>query len=91
MNNGDIEHLRMSAPKITTEKATAMVGVLPSLYPRPNGTNLNKLERDFVGKMSTVPSYQSMDEGYGGMVNDTAIYARRCATPWVAYPDPGPH
>ena len=68
-----------------------MVGVLPSLYPRPNGTNLNKLERDLVGKMSTVPSYQSMDEGYGGMVDDTAIYALRCATPWVAYPDPGPH
>ena len=65
----------MNAPEITNEKAMAMVGVLPSLYPRPNGTNLNKLERDLIEKMSTVPSYQSMDEGYGGMVDDTAIYA----------------
>ena len=68
-----------------------MVSVLPSLYPRPNGTNLNKLERDLVEKLSTVPSFQSMDEGYSGMVDDTAIYALRCATPWEEFPDPGPH
>ena len=47
-----------------------MVGVLPSLHPRPSGTHLNKLKRDLVEKLSSVPSYQSIDEGYGGMVED---------------------
>ena len=81
----------MSAPKITAEKAIALVGVLPSLHPQPNRTNLNKLERDLVEKLSSVPSYQSTDKGYGGMVEDPTIYARRCPTAWVAWPDPRPH
>jgi len=81
----------MSAPKITAEKAIALVGVLPSLHPRPNGTNLNKLERGLVEKLSSVASYQSTDEGYGGMVEDPTIFALRCKKPWVAWPDPGPH
>jgi hypothetical protein len=81
----------MSAPTVTAEKAIAMVGVLPTLHPRPNGTNLNKLERDLVDKLSTTPSYQSMDEGYGGMVEDVMIYALRCATPWEPRADTGPH
>ena len=65
----------MSAPKITDEKTIAMVGVLPSLHPRPNGTHLNKLERDLVEKLSSVASYQLKDEGYGGMVDDPTMYA----------------
>ena len=27
---------------------------------------------------------------YGGMVEDQSIFALRCTTPWVAWPDPGP-
>ena len=81
----------MSEPKITADKAIAIVCVLPSLHPRPKGTNLNKLERDLVKKLSTVPLYQSTDKGYGGMVEDPTIYALRCPTPWVAWPDPYPH
>jgi hypothetical protein len=81
----------MSAPTVTAEKAIAMVGVFPTLHPRPNGTNLNKLERDLVEKVSTTPLYQSKDEGYGDMVEDVMIYALRCATPWVPRADPGPH
>ena len=65
----------MSAPKITAEKAISMVGVLPSFHPRPNGTNLNKLEQDLVKKLSSIPSYQPMDKGYGGMEDDPTIYA----------------
>ena len=65
----------MSDPKITAEKVIAMMSVLPPLHPRPNRTNLNKLERDLVEKLSTVPSYQSTDNGYGGMVDDPTIYA----------------
>ena len=67
------------------------MGVLPSLHPRPNGTNLNKLERDLVEKLSSNPSYQLTDEGYGGMVDDPTIYTLRCSTAWVAWTDLGPH
>ena len=81
----------MSAPKITAEKAISLVGVLPSLHTQPNGTNLNKLKRDLVEKLSSVPSYQSMDEGYGGMVEDPTIFALQCTPPWVAWPDSGTH
>ena len=81
----------MSAPKITAEKAMSLVGVLLSLHPRPNGTNLNKLEQDIVEKLSSVPSYQWTDKGYGGMVEDPTIFALRCKTLWVAWPDPGTH
>ena len=90
-SNVDTEHITGSAPKITAEKAISMVGVLPSLHQQPNGTNLNKLEQDLVEKLGSVPSYQSIDEGYGGMVEDPTIFALRCTTPWVAWPDPGPH
>ena len=64
----------MSAPKITAEKVIALVDVLPSLHPQPNGTNLNKLEQDLVKKLSSVPSYQSTDKGYGGMVEDLTVF-----------------
>ena len=80
----------MSALKITAEEI-AMVGVLPSLHPRPNGTNLNKLEQDLVGNLSTVPLYQSTNEGYGRMVEDPTIFALQCPTPWAAWPDPELH
>ena len=41
--------------------------------------------------MSTVPSYQSTDEGYGGIVDDPIIYTHQCTTVWVAWQDSGPH
>ena len=53
----------MSAPIITTEKATAIVGTLPSLEPRPSGTNIDALETDIIDKLSGTPSFQSRDKG----------------------------
>ena len=64
----------MSAPIITTEKATAIVGTLPSLAPRPSGTNIDALETDLIDKLSGTPSYQSRDEGCGGMIKDPATF-----------------
>ena len=75
MSNVSTKHIEMSEPKITAKEAIAMAGVLPSLHPQLNGTTLNKLEQDLVKKLSTVPSCQSTDEGYGGMVEDPTIYA----------------
>ena len=64
----------MSAPIITTEKATVIVNTLPSLEPHPSGTNIDALETDPIDKLSGTPFYQSRDEGYGGMVEDPAIF-----------------
>ena len=83
-------HIETSAPTITAEEAVISVGVLPSLHQRPNGTNLGKLERDLVDKLSTIPVYQSTDKGYVGMMDNGAFCVFRCPTPWVAWPDPGP-
>ena len=58
----------MSAPIISTKKAATIVGTLPSLEPRPLGTNINTLETDLIDKLSSTPSYQSRDKGCGGMM-----------------------
>ena len=82
----------MSAPPITFEYAVSIVGTLPPLYPRPSGTNLQACTLDLIGKLSGMPSHQSTDHGYSGMVEETAIYALTSpATPWVDWLDPGPH
>ena len=80
----------MSAPKINAEMAITMVGVLPSLHPRPNGMGLNQLERSFIDKLSTTPLYQLTDKRYGWMMEDIQFYALPCPTLWVTRQDPGP-
>ena len=80
----------MSAPKITAEKAIALVGVLPSLHPGPTGTNLNKIERDLVEKLSSVPSYQLTDEGYGGLEEDPTIFRPAIQDAMGSMARPGP-
>ena len=81
----------MSAPIITTEKETAIVGTLPSLEPRPSGTNIDALKADLIDKLSGTPSYQSRDKGYRGMIEEPAIFALRCPTPWRWQKDPWAH
>ena len=68
------EHIEMSAPKITTKKVIDIVGILPLLHPQPNGTNPNKLKRDLINTLSTVPVYQPKDKEYGGMVDAIIIH-----------------
>ena len=47
---------------------------------------------DLIGKLSGMPLHQSPDHGYSGMVEEPSIYALTSpATPWVDWPDPGPH
>ena len=47
---------------------------------------------DLIGKVSGMPSHQSPDHGYSGMVKEPAIYVLTSpATPWVDWPYPGPH
>ena len=82
----------MSAPLITFEDAVSIVGKIPPLHPRPSGTNLRACTLDLIVKLSVIPSHQSPDHGYSGMVEEPAIYALTSpSTPWVDWPDPGPH
>ena len=81
----------MSIQNITLEMATALIGTLPSLAPRPTGASIRALEQDLIKKMGSVPSHQSRKHGYIGMVMQPVLYARRCNIPWADFADPGPH
>ncbi len=46
---------------------------------------------NLVDKLISVPSQQTADHGYAGMVEQEELYALRMNTPWVPFPDPGTH
>ena len=81
----------MSHPEITYEEARANIGVLPSLEPRPNSTNLRAMWIDVVDKLTMMPSEQSADHGYSGMVQPEEVYALDSGTPWQEIGNPGPY
>ena len=74
----------MSAPPIKFKDAVSIVGTLSPLHPRPSGTNLQACTLGLIGKLSGMPSHQSPDHGYSGMVEEPEIYALTSpAPPWV--------
>ena len=81
----------MSHPEITYEEARANIGVLPSLEPRPNSTYLRAMWIDVVDKLTMMPSEQSADHGYSGMVQPEEVYALDSGEPWRDIADPGPY
>ena len=82
----------MSHPAVSFEDATRVIGILPSLAPRPNSTNLRCLTVDLEDKLTTIPSEQSADWGYSGMITIDEIYGLKTGgTHWTNWADPGPH
>ena len=81
----------MSQPAIKFEDARDKIGILPSLGPHPNATNIQALCVNLVNKLTTIPSQQSAEFGYAGMVEQEEIYALNATDPWVNFPDPGVH
>ena len=79
----------MSHPEVSYADAVATIGILPSLAPRPCATNLRALTIDLVDTLSMVPSEQSADLGYSGMVEQDAVHSLRNPTPWVNFLNPG--
>ena len=67
----------MSHPAATYEDAAQLIGVLPTLEPRPTATNIRTLVVDLVNKLISVPSQQSADHGYAGMVEQNELYKLR--------------
>ena len=81
----------MSHPAITYEDAAQLIGVLPTLEPRPTATNIRSLVVNLVNKLISIPSQQTADHGYAGMVEQDELYVLRTNNPWVLTPDPGAH
>lgn len=81
----------MSIQAVTMEVATALIGSFPSLAPRPTGASIRALEQDLVRKLGSIPSHQSREQGYTGMIMQPVLYARKCNTPWQDFADLGPH
>ena len=82
----------MSHPAVSFEDATRVIGIVPSLGPRPNSTNIRALTADLDDKLTTIPSEQSADWGYSGMITMDEIYGLRTGgTHWANWTDPGPH
>ena len=81
----------MAPSVITFEEAREIIGALPSLAPRPNASNIRALSEHLEQRLQTIPSQQSPEFGYLGLVQPALIYALRTNEPWNNWPDPGPH
>lgn len=77
---------------VSREKVTSVIGTAPSLFPRPNVTNIDALEKYLVDKQSGKRSPQSADLGYSGLIEATDIYALKSPNwKYRESPDPGAH
>ena len=82
----------MAPSVITYEEAKEIIGVLPSVAPRPNASNLRVLSEYLEQRVQTIPApQQSPEYGFLGMVQPAAIYALKTNTPWQHWADPGAH
>ena len=72
----------MSQPPVSFEDTRDAIGVLSFLEPCPKGTNIQLLVFDFTNKLTIIPSQQTADMGYSGLLRQDklCIMARpRCA------------
>ncbi len=81
----------MSHLAVTYEDTAQLIGVLPLLEPRPTATNIRLLVVNLVDKLISIPSQQTADHGYAGMVEQNKLYTLRTNIPWVPTVDPGPY
>ena len=81
----------MSHPAVSYEDAKAAIGILQSLAPRPSSTSIRALTTDLVDKLTTIPSEQSADWGFSGLIEQNALYALKTGgTVWQNWVNPGP-
>ena len=79
------------AYEVDYDTAITIIGVLPSLEPRPTHANIRALERTLFERLEQIQSAQSEEWGFRGLAEQPAEYALKSATPWVDSPNPGPH
>ena len=80
----------MVPPPVDFMEISARLQCLPTLAPRPTATNINACEEQLVDILSTIPSAQSEDHGFRGLVESAEMYALVSNTPWRNWPNPGP-
>ena len=80
----------MPSPFFTFEEAAKVIDQPPKL-PCPTATNIRSLVVDLTEKLGNVPSQQSTDFGYIGMIEIVDIYAITGADACANYGDPGPY
>ena len=61
------------------------------MHPSPTATNNHALFTHLREVLAKIPSFQSANHGYQGMVDATGIYALTGNTPWINFLDPGFH
>ena len=76
-------------PPISYKNAVRMIGTMPTLRPRPTSTNIRTLTTYLSDRITSIPSYQSPEFGYMGMVKEKIVYALTGADPWVEFNNPG--
>ena len=74
---------------VTFEEVKARIGILPSLEPRPNATNIRTLKKALAEALQTLPAWSSVRYGYMGMVVTPEEYALTGETPFQLFRDPG--
>ena len=79
------------AYEINYDTASAIIGVLPPLTPRPTHANIRALERTLFERLEQIQSAQSEEWGFRGLAEQPAEYALKSATPWMDAPNPGAH
>ena len=78
-----------SVSPVSYDDTVWTIGVLPGLLPRPISTNIHTLTIYLCDRITSIPSYQLLEYGYMGIVEERAVYALTGAPPWVDYQDPG--
>ena len=82
----------MSAQFVTYDDALQLLGDVPNLGDRPTATNIRNLREDLCDKLEAIPSHQSNDFGFRGMIESTEKYDLICpGNPWKVWPNPGNH
>ena len=82
----------MSTPLVTYNDALQSLGDVPNLGDCPTATNICNLREDLCDKLEAIPSHQSNDYGFRGMIESTEKYDLMCPDkPWKVWPNPGNH
>ena len=64
---------------------------MPSLHPRPTATKFCALYTHLRKVLAKIPSFQSTNHGYQGMVDQAEIDALTEEPAWIDFPNPGFH
>ena len=64
----------MSAPLVTYDDALQLLGDVPNLGNYPTATKIRNLREDLCDKLEAIPSHQSNDFGFQGLVKSTEKY-----------------